>query len=130
MTAATRGVNQQRRESAEPYPGRKQATEVLIKLELLPVTNYLPAFDAISRNGVKIVAAVSEYGRRRHAWYAQAAQIVAERLDCELVTFPGHHGSFMDKPDEFSTVLRTVLGGWCFAWQTIFHHQRSRFPGE
>ena len=22
------------------------------------------------------------------------------------------------------------LGGWCFAWQTIFHHQRSRFPGE
>jgi hypothetical protein len=49
---------------------------------------------------------VSEYGRRRHAWYAQAAQIVAERLDCELVTFPGHHGSFMDKPDEFSTVSR------------------------
>ena len=24
----------------------------------------------------------------------------------------------------------TPLGGWCFAWQTIFHHQRSRFPGE
>ena len=23
-----------------------------------------------------------------------------------------------------------ILGGWCFAWQTIFHHQRSRFPGE
>jgi Domain of unknown function (DUF3303) len=23
-----------------------------------------------------------------------------------------------------------LLGGWCFAWQTIFHHQRSRFPGE
>ena len=23
-----------------------------------------------------------------------------------------------------------ALGGWCFAWQTIFHHQRSRFPGE
>jgi hypothetical protein len=22
------------------------------------------------------------------------------------------------------------LGGWCFAWQTIFHHQKSRFPGE
>ncbi|HTX96984.1 MAG TPA: hypothetical protein VME67_20355, partial [Mycobacterium sp.] len=21
------------------------------------------------------------------------------------------------------------LGGWCFAWQTIFNHQRSRFPG-
>ena len=25
---------------------------------------------------------------------------------------------------------RVVLGGWCFAWQTIFHHQKSRFPGE
>jgi len=22
------------------------------------------------------------------------------------------------------------LGGWCFAWRTIFHPQRSRFPGE
>jgi pimeloyl-ACP methyl ester carboxylesterase len=109
MAAATKGINQHRTESAEPYAGRKQATEVLIKLELLPVTNYLPDFDAIARNGVKVVAAVSEYGLRRHAWYAEVARNLAERLDCELVTFPGHHGSFMDKPDEFSTVLRSLL---------------------
>jgi pimeloyl-ACP methyl ester carboxylesterase len=109
MTAATRGVNQHRSGSAEPYASRTQAIDVLIKLELLAVTNYLPDFDAITQNGVKVVAAVSEYGLRRHTWYAQVAQVVAERLDCELVTFPGHHGSFMDKPDEFSAVLRTVL---------------------
>ncbi len=22
------------------------------------------------------------------------------------------------------------LGGWCFEWRTIFHHQRSRFSRE
>jgi hypothetical protein len=109
MTASTRGVNQHRKESSESYASRQQATEVLIKLELLPVTNYLPDFGAISSSGVKVIAGVSEYGLRRHAWYARVAEILAERLDTELVTFPGHHGSFMDKPDEFSAVLWTVL---------------------
>jgi excisionase family DNA binding protein len=26
--------------------------------------------------------------------------------------------------------IDAALGGWCFAWQTIFHHQRSRLRGE
>ena len=29
-----------------------------------------------------------------------------------------------------SCTIGPFLGGWCFAWQTIFHHQRSRLPGE
>jgi hypothetical protein len=32
--------------------------------------------------------------------------------------------------DWLSEAPDRTLGGWCFAWQTIFHHQRSRFPGE
>jgi hypothetical protein len=34
---------------------------------------------------------------------------MAKRLDCELITFPGHHGSFMDMPNEFAATLRDVL---------------------
>ena len=41
--------------------------------------------------------------------YAQVAQILAEQLGCELAAFPGHHGSFMDRPEEWAAALRSVL---------------------
>jgi pimeloyl-ACP methyl ester carboxylesterase len=109
MIKASRPVNQHRRESTERYISDKQANDVLVKLELLPVTNYLPDVDAIKRNHVKVFIGVSEYGLKRKAWYAQVARILAEKLDCELVTFPGHHGSFLDMPNEFSAALRDLL---------------------
>ena len=109
MMKATADVNRHRKESTEPYASDKQATDVLVKLELLPVTNYLPDVEAIKRSDVKIAVAVSEYGLTKHAWYAEVAQILAKSLACELMTFPGHHGSFMDMPEEFSAALRDVL---------------------
>jgi pimeloyl-ACP methyl ester carboxylesterase len=108
MIKASAGVNRHRKESAEPYLSGKQATDFFVKQELLPVSNYLPDFEQIKRNKVKMFVAVSEYGLKRNAWYARVAQIIAENLDCELITFPGHHGSFLDMPDEFSTALRDV----------------------
>ena len=109
MIRARKEVNQHRKDSIEPYLSARQAVDVLVKLELLPVTNYLPDFDAIKRGEATSFVGVSEYGLTRNAWYAQVAQILASRLECELVTFPGHHGSFMDTPDEFSAVLRDVM---------------------
>jgi L-ascorbate metabolism protein UlaG (beta-lactamase superfamily) len=53
--------------------------------------------------------AVGEWGLKRKAWYARAAQILAEQLGCELVVFPGHHGSFMDMPEEWAAALRSLL---------------------
>ena len=35
--------------------------------------------------------------------------IMAEQLGSELVTFPGHHGSYMDAPEKWAAVLRRVL---------------------
>jgi hypothetical protein len=49
--------------------------------------------------GVKVFIGVSEYGLKRRAWYARVAHILAEHLDCELITFPGQHGSFLDMPN-------------------------------
>lgn len=109
MIKATAGVNRHRKESVETYLSDTEATDVLVKLELLPVTNYLPDFDEIKRNDVRMFVAVSEYGLKRRAWYPQVANIMANRLDCELITFPGHHGSFMDMPNEFAATLRDVL---------------------
>ncbi|MCI0396710.1 MAG: alpha/beta hydrolase [Chloroflexi bacterium] len=109
MIKATREVNIHREQSSEPYIGAKDAVDVLIKQELLPVANYLPDIERIKQNGVRVFIAVSKWGLDRKTWYAQVAQILAEKLGCELVTFPGHHGSFLDMPDEFAATLRTVL---------------------
>jgi hypothetical protein len=109
MMRATKGINQHRMRSAEPYLGRRQATAVLVESELLPVTNYVPDIDRIIDNEVTLCIAASEYGLNRHAWYAEVAGILAEKFGCELVTFPGHHGSYMDVPVQFAAALREVL---------------------
>lgn len=109
MMKATKGVNQHRMRSAEPYLSRKQATAVLVESELLPVTNYLPDIDRINDSDVTLYIAASEYGLNRRAWYAEVAEILAEKSGRELVTFPGHHGSYMDAPVQFAAALREVL---------------------
>jgi len=87
----------------------KDATDFLIRQELLPVTNYLPDIEKIKQNRVKVFIAVGEWSLGKNIWLAQVAKILAEKLDCELVPFPGHHGSFMDLPTEFAAALRSVL---------------------
>lgn len=109
LIQATKGINEHMAKSSLPYLSPKVATEVLTKLELLPVTNYLPDVETIKKNGVKVFIAVGEWGLERQVWYVEAAQILAKQLDCELVPFPGHHGSFMDMPVEFAAALRVIL---------------------
>jgi pimeloyl-ACP methyl ester carboxylesterase len=109
LIKATAPANDHRKQSSEPYLSDKVATEVLVKIELLPITNYLPDVEQIKQNGVKVFLAVGEWGLKRQAWYVRAAQILAGQLGCELVTFPGHHGSFMDMPGQWAAVLREVL---------------------
>lgn len=98
-----------REQSGEHRPSNKVAADVLVKLELLPVTNYLPDVELIKQNGVRVFIAVDEWALPRKTWYVQAAHILAEQLGCELVTFPGHHGSYMDMPQEWAATLRRVL---------------------
>ncbi len=81
----------------------------MIKHELLPVTNYLPDVEKIKQDKVKMFMAVGEWSKEKKIWYAQTAEILAERLGCELITFPGHHVSYTDMPDEFAATLRNVL---------------------
>jgi pimeloyl-ACP methyl ester carboxylesterase len=109
LIKATREVNIHREQSSERYISSKDAADFLMKQELLPVTNYLPDVELIKQNGVRVFMAVGTWALERKTWYAQAAHILAEQLCCELVTFPGHHGSYMDMPDEWAATLRSVL---------------------
>jgi pimeloyl-ACP methyl ester carboxylesterase len=109
LIKASGPINSHREHSREPYLSNPVASEVLTKLELLPVTNYLPDVEKIKQNGVKLFIAVGKWGLERKKWYVRSSQILAEQLGCELVTFPGHHGSFMDMPVEWAAALRSVL---------------------
>ena len=104
-----RDTKSRREQSDQRRISSKDATDFLVKQELLPVTNYLPDVERIKQNGVRVFMAVGKWGLDKKKWYVEVAQILAEKLGCELVTFPGHHGSYEDMPDEFAATLRSVL---------------------
>jgi hypothetical protein len=83
--------------------------DVLMKQGLLPVTNYLPDVEAIKKNGVRMFMAAGKPSLDKKRWYAETAQILAGKLGCEMVIFPGHHASFMGMTEEWSATLRNVL---------------------
>lgn len=98
-----------RKESLENDPPRissKDANDVLLLNELLPVTGYEPDFESAKAGGTKLFIGCGEYGLKRNTWYAKAARLLAEKLECEMVEFPGHHGSFMDNPTKWAQIIR------------------------
>lgn len=109
MIKATGPINAHRKQSSEAYMDDRTAAEVLVRLELLPVTNYLPDIEKIKQSGVKMFVAVGEWALAKNTWYVRAAKIMAQELDCRMETFPGHHGSFLDMPDKWAARLRSVL---------------------
>ncbi|MFD0712214.1 alpha/beta fold hydrolase [Paenibacillus sp. GCM10027626] len=97
-----------------PKDFQKRVTEAsnesfLIRYEMIPSVNYMPDIERIKQNGVKIFAAAGRMTLDKGKYYGRTAPILAEKLDCELVTFPGHHLSFFDMPQEWAAVLRDVL---------------------
>ena len=98
-----------REKSGNHYINRKVTTDFFLHQELLPVTNYLSDIETIKKNRVRVFMAAGKRSLHKKRFYAERAQILARKLGCELVTFPGHHGSFIDMPDEFAAALRSVL---------------------
>ena len=98
-----------REQSSERRISSKDANDLLVKQELLPVTNYLPDVAMIKKNGVRVFMAAGKMSLEKKRFYAETAPILAEKLGCEMVTFPGHHVSYLDTPDEWAATLRSVL---------------------
>jgi hypothetical protein len=109
LAKAQRDTEIQQEMSHERRIRPEDASDFLVKQELLPVTNYLPDVAMIKRNGVRVCMAAGKMSLEKKRFYAETASILAEKLGCDLVTFPGHHGSYMDMPNEFAATLRSVL---------------------
>jgi pimeloyl-ACP methyl ester carboxylesterase len=106
---AVRAMRSYREKSGERYLPRAVTTAFFVRQELLPVTNYLPDVKAITKNGVQVFMAAGKRSLDKRRFYAETARVLSERLRCEMVTFPGHHGSFVDMPDQWAATLRDVL---------------------
>jgi pimeloyl-ACP methyl ester carboxylesterase len=109
LLAAAREGRSLAEPSAEPLISAKDYTDFLIKQELLPVTNYMPDLEQIKKNGVWMFMAAGKESLGKKKWYAETAQILSKKLPCEMLIFPGHHGSFMDMPVEWAPILRRAL---------------------
>ena len=92
----------------------KAATDFLVFKELLPVTRFEPDFEALNNSGVKFFIGCGQYGINRNTWYYRAAKIAADRLGCEFVIFPGHHGEYMGRYEPWTNVLENTIkkAGW------------------
>jgi hypothetical protein len=85
------------------------SSEFGVRHELLPSSQYKPDVDAIRGNGVNVFMGVGKMTLDAGAYYGRTAPMLAEQHGSELVIFPGHHGSYLVNPREWTTVLREVL---------------------
>jgi pimeloyl-ACP methyl ester carboxylesterase len=109
MIRAATERNAARADSGVHHLTPQQVSDFFVRYELLPVTNYLPDFAGIRERGVRVVMGVGRVNLERRRWYVESSEILAARLGCEMVTFPGHHISYWDMPDEWAAALREVL---------------------
>ena len=100
-------IYQEKRRELRMRP--ENISDLFVKQELLPVTNYMPNVEMIKKNGIKIFLAAGKVSLQKKRFYAETAPILANMLHCEMITFPGHHVSYIDMPKEWSAVLRSVL---------------------
>jgi pimeloyl-ACP methyl ester carboxylesterase len=108
-SAPSGAIEEHRRESHDNGSGMRKIAEYFVKQELIPVTNYMPDITAIKKNGVKVFLAAGKESLDKKRFYAQTALILVERMDCEMVTFPGHHVSYVDRTETWAVVLRDIL---------------------
>lgn len=106
--AAMKHLRGEPKEPNMPRIPSKLASKYLIEQELLPVTNYEPDFDDIRASKQKYVIAVGSYAIQHDTFLFQIAKRFAEKIGVHYIEVPGHHGSFMDMPDEWAKSMRKI----------------------
>ncbi|HWJ52274.1 MAG TPA: alpha/beta hydrolase [Propionibacteriaceae bacterium] len=89
---------------------KQQADDELFFLHMLkPILGYEPDVEALRSGRPRVVIAIGEMSRGEVAGRSTTA--LAEQLGTPAITFPGHHGGFMDDPAGFASTIRDVLVG-------------------
>jgi pimeloyl-ACP methyl ester carboxylesterase len=77
------------------------------------MVEFMPDFAAIKAAGTPTVIAAGDGSLSGEYCYVRVARAMAGTLSCPLVTFPGHHHAYEDRPDAFAQSLARVIGQLC-----------------
>ena len=88
-------------------PPNEQNPEYLIRKVIPGISSYSPDIEKLKATDCPIVVVAGEASD--DAYYARAARILAERLDCPYMAFSGHHFSAETDPADFAIDLREAL---------------------
>ncbi|MCA0456195.1 MAG: alpha/beta hydrolase [Chloroflexi bacterium] len=83
--------------------------DFFIKNEMLPFTNYQPDIQRLKTSGIPLFMAAGQITLKKKKFYGETASILASQLRCNLVTFPGHHISYIEHAEDWSAALRGIL---------------------
>lgn len=81
--------------------------DFFFKHEYRAFFRYLPNIERIRNNDVGMVVAVGRDSDE--AYYVQSTRVLAAKLGCETVVFPGHHDVSFWMPEEFASAVRSTL---------------------
>lgn len=95
--------------SKEKKVTSRQASEYLIRQELLPVVLYEADHDCLRRERDKAVLAVGTYAKENGTFLYEAASQLSKKTGIPCESVPGHHGSFMDEPEQWAERVRQII---------------------
>jgi pimeloyl-ACP methyl ester carboxylesterase len=81
--------------------------------QVMEMVDFMPDLAAIRAAGIRTVVATGEGSLSGNYTYVRSARAVADVLGCPLVTFPGHHHAYEDRPDEFARSLAETIHKFC-----------------
>jgi pimeloyl-ACP methyl ester carboxylesterase len=87
--------------------------DFVIRQHIPRMIEFMPDLVAIRAAGIRTVIGAGEGSMAGDYFYVRVARAMADALDCSLVTFPGHHHAYEDRPDAFACSLAEVVREYC-----------------
>jgi pimeloyl-ACP methyl ester carboxylesterase len=84
----------------------RASANTLFDVELGTYERYMPDDDALDAIAVPVLLVLSEDS---HDFFVKVAQRLSERLGVDVVTTPGRHGAYHDRPEELAETIRPFL---------------------
>jgi pimeloyl-ACP methyl ester carboxylesterase len=104
---------------AEPIVSRRSLArarkdaDFVFRHHIMEMVEFLPDLAAIKEAGTPVVVATGDGSLSGDYCYVRVARAMADTLGCPLVTFPGHHHAYEDRPDAFARSLAEAIGEFC-----------------
>ncbi len=91
----------------------KRDGDYVFRHQVMEMVDFMPDLATIKEAGTCTVVAVGEGSLSGNYRQVRIARAMADTLGCPLVTFPGHHHAYEDRPDEFAQSLAETIHKFC-----------------